>query len=185
VSGGIVWTGIITGLITATATLTGVWLTQRHARKMRRLDRLDARRVEQREALAEVLVMGGELQNKLVELLFAAHKYPTWAALGRSQPFLSYAEAARLHERALVVARLLIHDEQVRDHVERLEGLSEDPLRPLVSAAAATMVNAAEEGLRAADRYGYSLRALERLTRERVLGDPQEVRRPWWRRGRS
>jgi len=54
--GGIgVWGNVITGAITATATLLGVWLAQWHARKMRRLDQHDEHRAEQRGALAEVL----------------------------------------------------------------------------------------------------------------------------------
>lgn len=62
---GLVWTGITSGLITASATLLGVWLTQRHAWRMRPLDRHEERRVEQRDALAEVQLTGCELKSSL------------------------------------------------------------------------------------------------------------------------
>src|SRR4051794_15476003 len=74
-SGGIAWTSLITGLITATATLTGVWLTQRHARRMRLMDRHEECRAEQRDALAEVLATGREWAGMLLTMVQSATLY--------------------------------------------------------------------------------------------------------------
>jgi hypothetical protein len=68
------WGNVVTALITATATLTGVRLPQRHAVEQRRQDRVEDRRVEQRTALAEVLVTGREWTRSLDGLALSAAK---------------------------------------------------------------------------------------------------------------
>ncbi len=119
-SGGIVWTGIITGVITATATLTGVWLTQRHAWKTRRLDRQDARRLEQRDALVEVLLTGREWSRAISVLINHAHfarpsgERPPQARVDR------YRELAAAHERSLWTARIVVSDSTVSSLLPQL-----------------------------------------------------------------
>jgi hypothetical protein len=64
--------GVWGNVIIAIATLSGVFIAQWHARKMRRLDLHEERRVEQRKALAEVLATGREYVISLEAVMLGA-----------------------------------------------------------------------------------------------------------------
>ncbi len=191
-SGGIVWTGIITGVITATATLLGVWLTQRHNVRMRLLDQHEERRVEQRNALADVLLTGREMEVSLNRLLYTAVRASDHEDFRASKGFVAYRAAYDAQLRALLTARLIVHDPQVLDHMHQLT----EPVHKAVEAVMTLVENTEQQGdlgnpaLFGAEAFGriraykQELEHLERLTRERVVQDPQEVRRRWWQRVR-
>jgi hypothetical protein len=107
------WGNVITAVVTAAATLLGVWLTQRHAAAMRQHDRNEQRRVEQRTALAEVLVTGREWAESLdaVTLMSAVSGDSTVAGLSSAMD--RYQALERTHLRAPVAARLVVRDHHV------------------------------------------------------------------------
>ncbi|GAB3194969.1 hypothetical protein GCM10027261_14130 [Geodermatophilus arenarius] len=189
-TGGIVWTGIITGVITATATLLGVRLTQRHTLAMRLLDRQEQRRVEQREALAEVLVTGREWVHSLGAVTTAAERADV-LALVRTPALKDHPSRAVAHGRALLTARLVVRDPLVRAKVvwlsDRVTDLPSRLARVIVTQQdgdGATDPDAVKAVRRQASAYRDALNDLERLTRERVVDDPSDVRRRWWQRVR-
>jgi hypothetical protein len=189
VSGGIVWTGIITGLITATATLTGIWLGQRHAWKMRRQDRHDERRVEQREALAEVLASGREFKVSLDSVILRASVATDFVEFANSPAADQHGPLLKAHSRALLTTRLVLRDPPVLAYVTRMSELVEEipkHIPPILDSAKANGqradVEAIGPALQQAAVYGRALDELERLTRERVVEDPQEARRRRWQR---
>lgn len=122
-SEGIAWTSIITGLITATATLLGVWLTQRHARRVRLLDRHDERLIEQREALVEVLAAGREWTASQEAVAMVAAELTT-DALTETWVFQRHNPLDLAHSRALLTARLVTRDPEVRAALDRLSALA-------------------------------------------------------------
>src|SRR4051812_17395709 len=70
------WGNVITTAITASATLTAVWLTQRHAEVVRHQDRRDERRTEQRAVIADVLLTGHEWERTADGVKLAAGAVP-------------------------------------------------------------------------------------------------------------
>ncbi len=186
-TGGIVWTGIITGVITATATLLGVWLTQRHNVRMRLLDRHEDRRVEQRTVLADVLVNGREGRGSVETLGRAAVKMDP-VALAQTDTLATFTDRSTAHGRALVNARLVTRDPITRAHVGLMSEAAAT-LPPYVarihratSGGTRSPVELMDEMAVGARAYRTALNNLERLIRERVVDDPVEARRRWWQR---
>jgi hypothetical protein len=199
------WLSIVTALVAGGFTLLGVRLTQRHAAEQRRLDRLEDHRVEQREALVEVLVTGRDYARSMRD--FANHhavyepsenQFRTREELRRTlreradpPAVAAYRHNYRAHRQALLTARLLVRDPTVLDYVTRMSlDLDElpEPFVELMTSAQGNQGRADQEVIeRAFDaepKYAKVLDELERLTRERVVDDPQDVRRRWWQRGR-
>jgi hypothetical protein len=198
------WTTVITALVTGMVTLIGVGLTQRHAATLRRLDRQEARRVEQRVALADVLVQGRQWAWVLSDLAekatkgnfepvgtFVSGERVTLDDLDRQLQHLRPAQEA--HSRALLTARLVVRDEQVRKYLSdlsarttkviqltrHLESVAEDASPGFARNLGPPLRDEARDYLR-------RLVGLEQLTRQRVVEDPPPNpprRRLWPRRG--
>jgi hypothetical protein len=163
--GAAVWasviTALVTALITASVTLAGVRLTQRHATALRRLDLDEKRRAEQRGALAEAIVTGRE-----------------WTRIGYvplAPPEFILDARYNAHARALLVARLVVSDAQLRHHLvdltKHLDGLTS--IASQVGSEQASGVHDPKRAYRhdAVKAYRDALTALEILTRERMLAD--------------
>jgi hypothetical protein len=112
-----VWSDVVTAVITGVATLTGVGIAQRHATTLRRLDRHDARRNEEVAAVVEALATGQEWATSLFNLLLAAAQLRPGEDVRGSAAFKTYLPTPERHWRALLRARLLVRDEEVRAHM--------------------------------------------------------------------
>ncbi len=181
VSGGIVRTGIITGVITATATLLGVWFTQRHARMMRLLELSEERRLEQRDAVVEVLVTGCEWAAMMLALAQNARHYG-----GEVSPETAtqHRVLAVAHQRALQLAELVARDQQVLACVHSLVKLinSDGMTASLMAVSGASEGHIEEETLTdvrtRVSTYADTLSRLQQLTRERLVdARPNDGRR--------
>ncbi|ADB74229.1 hypothetical protein [Geodermatophilus obscurus] len=185
------WLGIVTAVLAGGFALLGVRLNQRHAAEQRRLDRHEDRRVEQREALAEVLATGREYKASLDAVILRAMVAVDAVAFGNSPAVDGHGPLDRAHSRALLTARLVLRDPPVLAYVTRMSELMEEipkQLPPILNSAKANGkradVEAAGPALQRAAGYGKALDMLERITRERVVDDPQEARRRWRQRVR-
>jgi len=183
-------TGVLTALIAGGFTVTAVRLTQRHAADQRRLDRLEDRRVEQREALVEVLATGREFVTSLNAVMLAAGMTGSAADFASTSVAEAHGPLLKAHDHALLTARLLLQDPVVIEHVTRMSlAMKNMPelLPPLMKSAKAhgrAQPEVIGRALGTARAYGQALDDLERLTRERVVDDPHEVFRRWWQRVR-
>lgn len=170
--------GALTAVITAGATLLGVGLTQRHATTMRRLDRHEEHRIEQRKAVADVLVTGREWVSSLESVMLVAGLLSDSIVFSQSLAVDKHGPIRTAHSGALVTARLVIRDSDVLTCVRRLSDLvaqmpehisrvQEDAQR-----GGKASPEALGEGLREARRYTEALDGLEQLTRDRIVDDP-------------
>jgi hypothetical protein len=181
------WLSIVTALLAGGFALLGVRWTQRHAAEQRRLDRLEDHRAEQREAVMEVLATGFEWGRRANVVATRAAQEDE-STLTKSSEFESYRSLAEVHRRALLTARLVVRDEQVHSHVKSLsrsaEGVPRRVRRVILARSGVDgRADVARHEARAAIvAHGEALHELERLTRDRMVDDPQEVRRWWWQR---
>ena len=183
------WLPVATALLAGGFALLGVWLNQRNTAEQRRLDRLEDRRVEQREALAEVLATGREFKVSLDAVTLVAMVGTSDVAFANSSAVERHGPLMRAHGRALLTARLVLRDPLVLAYVTRMSELMEEipkHLPRILDSARANGdradVEAAGPALQRVAAYGTALDTLERMTRERVVDDPQPERRAWWRR---
>jgi hypothetical protein len=182
------WLSIVTALMAGGFALLGVRLTQRHAAEQRRLDRLEDHRAEQRAAVVDLLAVGRSWAHSLIALLHVAHEMTPEAmtpeAAQASWAFREYLRTDELHTRALLAARLLVRDDPVREaakNVSELANASPTLVRANLGVNAPEVTAVA---VAAVDAYRDALLDLERVTRERLVDDPQEVRRRRWQRVR-
>lgn len=182
------WLSIVTAAVAGGFTLLGVRLTQRHAAEQRRLDRLEDRRVEQRQALAEVLVTGREWVTNLNGLAISAAMLPV-EGFTKNPGFEANTDLQRRHARALLTARLVVADLEVNEQVRAMSVEAED-LSALYGPVALDRRDAGglanPEALNRLtarnEAYAVELDRLEAFTRQRVVDDPQEVLLQRWRR---
>jgi hypothetical protein len=171
---GAVWGSVITAAITATATLTGVHLTQRHAAALRRLDRRDERRKEQRAVIANVLLTGHEWERLAEGVKLAAGLAPPKTPVS-DEVFKLYFEGGATHARFCWIARLTVPDESVMRHLDLLVEAGEaldEVIRLLGSGAIASRAEAVADAEAKQVAYLKTLWGLEKWARERLLDDP-------------
>src|SRR3712207_4287808 len=96
------WLSIVTALIAGGFALLGVRWTQRHAAEQRRLDRLEERRREQREALVEVLATGREFVTSLEGVILRASVATDDVAFANSPAVDQHGPLLKAHRRALL-----------------------------------------------------------------------------------
>jgi hypothetical protein len=189
---GTVITVLVTGLVTGAVTLTGVGLTQHHDTALRDLDRQEQRRVEQREALAEVLVTGREWALSASSVMMTAGLLGDPIEFGKSLAVEQHGPVNTAHRRALVMARLVVREPQLFAYVTRMSELSDEMPKHIgrVHSSAKQLGKATDEALASALRhvtvYEQALDGLEQLTRDRVVNEAPARRRrlrlPWWRK---
>jgi hypothetical protein len=95
-----------------------------------------------------------------------------------------YLRTDELHTRALLAARLLVRDGPVRKAVKRVSDLANASPTLVRANLGVHDLDVAKVAVVAVDAYRDALLDLERVTRERLVGDPQEARRRWWQRVR-
>lgn len=185
------WLSIVTALIAGGFALLGVRWTQRHAAEQRRLDRLEDRRVEQREALVEVLATGREFVSSLEAVILRASVASDDVAFANSPAVDQHGPLLKAHRRALLTARLILRDPPVLQYVTRMSELVDEipkHIPPILDSAKAhgrAKVDDMGPALQRSGIYTRALDELERLTRERVVDDPQQAFRPWRQRLRA
>jgi len=176
----------VTALLAGGFALLGVRWTQRHAAEQRRLDRLEDRRVEQREALVEVLATGREYVTSLQAVMLGASVPRDDVNFANSPGVDAHGPLDKAHRRSLLTARLLVRDPRILEHVTRLSLVLDklpEQIKPLQDSARTRRGPADAEtvgrAFAAPSAYGKGLDELERLTRERVVDDPREGPRRW------
>lgn len=165
---------LLTGIITAAAALTGVWLTQRTNRRQRLEDRADARRLEQRDVLVELIdavehwTPLAEMTSLLLGRVGAGNELTEYLNTDSGKNLLA---ATRELERVLVRCRLIITDDELRPLVLRikaeLDRRAEDVNGPLVEAARSRRDST--DAVVASLRYYRDVRALAVQVQETAL----------------
>ncbi len=161
--------------------LLGVRLTQRHAAEQRRLDRHEDQRAEQRATVVDLLAVGRAWAHSLIACTRAVYEMTPEAA-SHSWAFQEYLRTDELHTRALLAARLLVRDEPVREAVKQVSDLANASPMLVRANLGVNDLDLANVAVAAVDAYRDALLDLEWVTRERLVDDPQEVRRRWWQR---
>jgi len=104
---------VITAIATLVGAFGGVLIANWHARKMRRLDLAEARRLEQRDAIAELIDAARSYAPKLDALVAGIAHLDDYTKAPREE-----AGAARARcSKALTVAMLTVTDDELREHV--------------------------------------------------------------------
>ncbi len=183
------WLSIVTALLGGGFALLGVRWMQRHAAEQRRLDRLEDHRAEQREALVDVPATDFDWGRRANAVATRAAQEDE-STLTESSEFERYRSLIEVHRRALLTARLVVRDEQVRGHVKSLSdsaaGVARKVRRVILARGGvdggADM--ARHEARTAIIAHVEALYELEQLTWDRMVDDPQEARLRWWQRVR-
>ncbi|SOC48546.1 hypothetical protein SAMN05660748_1242 [Blastococcus aggregatus] len=122
----------MTALIAGGFALLGVRWTQRHGAEQRRLDLHEKRRVEQRDALVDVLLTGREWSRATRRLIAAAHFARPEGQRPAQTLVDMYRELAAAHERALWTARVVVSDSNVWSLLPQLADHNEAVTRAML-----------------------------------------------------
>lgn len=120
-----IWPNIVTGVCTLLAGLGGVWITQRGTTARTIEEWRDKHRIDQRQAVVEVLHRGRQWTHSMGMMRSAIAVSPTGRDLMSllDKYNLSYGDDHLQFQRALTAARIVVSIEEITVHLQALTAL--------------------------------------------------------------
>lgn len=176
-----IWPNVITGVCTLLAGLGGVWITQRGTASRTVEEWRDKHRIDQRQAVVEVLHLGRHWTYSLSweRTALAMSENGEHYKLLKDNFNTSYADDLTAFQRALTTARIVVDIEDVTVHIRALTALGNpviDEASKLVAASEPDRVKRMEAAGAPSSTAEEILRRLEHAATQH-LGAPQVPRR--------